>query len=48
MEGREVMGRCITCYEWVPVQWGWCDDCFDWACAGILREFREVLDRLAQ
>ena len=48
MEGREVM-RCIRCYEWtVESPTHWCSDCWDWTMAGILRDYREVFDRLAK
>lgn len=48
MEGREVM-RCGRCYEWsASVSGGWCRDCFVWTVSGILRDYREVLDRLAK
>jgi len=50
MEGREVI-RCSRCYEWVasPLPHGvWCNDCFYWTLVGIMRDYREVMDRLAK
>lgn len=41
--------RCRRCYEWSDsVIEGWCRDCSDWTMSGILRDYREVFDRLAK
>ena len=43
--------RCSCCYEWVATPLpheGWCNDCFHRTLVGIIRDYREVFDRLAK